>query len=276
MSKKFKVLLLFAIATIFLISVAVIIYPLASNLQAEKQKDAIVLRYQKAISSDEMADKALSAARMYNATLSNGQTFSTEYEQLLDPNRTGMMGIVTIPAIGVELPIYHGNQSLELGAVHLQGTSLPVGGKGTHCVISAHSGMSTQKMFTDLNQLVIGDVFCLTVYGKQISYEVDQILTVLPEETGPLQIEKGADYCTLLTCTPYGINTHRLLVRGSRVEILEKEIADIEIQQKPSTWTQEYLKGILYGIGFVVLATATIGAFLFIQKRRKNKCAKKH
>lgn len=275
MSKKNKIILIAILGLLFLASFCAVTYPLVSNQQAEKQKDAIVLRYQEAVSNAETIDDAIAAARTYNSALANGQTALADYGVQLDPNGTGMMGFVTIPAIGVELPIYHGTQSLELGAVHLQGTSLPVGGEGTHCVISAHSGMTTQKMFTDLNQLAESDVFYLTVYGEKLTYEVDQILTVLPEETEPLKIEAGKDYCTLLTCTPYGVNTHRLLVRGHRVELKETEIADSEVPQKQSTWTREYLHGILYGVGIVAVIAAVVAVILFICKRRKSECAER-
>lgn len=272
MKKKRVILLLLGLS--FLLSLAAVFYPLVSNMQAEKQRDAIVLSYQEAVHSNGAAQEALSLAREYNYALANGQFAETDYNALLDPSHTGMMGFVTIPAINVDLPIYHGTQSLELGAVHLQGTSLPVGGESSHCVISAHSGMSSQKMFTDLDQLAVGDVFCLTVYGEKLSYQVDRILTVLPKETEFLQIEAGKDYCTLLTCTPYGVNTHRLLVRGHRIETTEESTIP-DAPRKQSTWMQEYLRGIVYGVGIVAIVTVVILTAHLILKRRKQKCVGK-
>lgn len=271
MSKNKKIILIITFV-LFLASVCVVAYPLVSNLQAEKQKDAIVLAYREAVTDDAKISDELAAARAYNAALANGQTAELDYDALLDPNGTGMMGIVTIPAIGVELPIYHGTQSLSLGAVHLQGTSLPVGGESTHAVISAHSGMTSQKMFTDLDRLEVGDLFYLTVCGEKLCYEVDQIRTVLPEETEFLQIEAGQDLCTLLTCTPYGVNTHRLLVRGHRTDAAE-EIIESEVARKESTWMQEYVRGILYGLCAAVAILALLLVFFIIRKRRMRKCA---
>ena len=272
MSKKRKIILIVIFVLLFLASVCVVVYPLVRNLQAEKQKDAIVPAYREAVADNAAISDELAAARAYNDALANGQAAEADYDALLDPNDTGMMGVVTIPAIGVELPIYHGTQSLSLGAVHLQGTSLPVGGESTHTVISAYSGMTTQKMFTDLDRLEVGDLFYLTVCGEKLCYEVDQIRTVLPEETDFLQIEAGQDLCTLLTCTPYGVNTHRLLVRGHRIEAPE-EIIESEVVLKESTWMQEYVRGILYGLCAVAAILALLLVFFIIRKRRKRKCA---
>lgn len=272
MSKKRKIILIVIFVLLFLASACVVAYPLVSNLQAEKQKDAIVLAYREAVADDAKISDELAAARTYNAALANGQTAEADYDILLDPNGTGMMAIVTIPAICVELPIYHGTQSLSLGAVHLQGTSLPVGGESTHAVISAHSGMTSRRMFTDLDRLEVGDLFYLTVCGEKLCYEVDQIRTVLPEETGFLQIEAGQDLCTLLTCTPYGVNTHRLLVRGHRINATE-EIVESDVVLKESTWMQEYIRGILYGLCAVTAILALLLVFFIIRERRKRECA---
>ena len=142
------------------------------------------------------------------------------YEDLLNITGTGIMGYIDIPAIQVELPIYHGTSAgvLQIAVGHVEGTSLPTGGADTHCVISAHRGLPSARLFTDLDKLQAGDEFTLTVVDRVLTYEVDQILTVLPHEVEPLYVQKGEDYCTLVTCTPYGINSHRLLVRGTRIE----------------------------------------------------------
>lgn len=277
MSKKVKIPFIILFILLFLASLCAVVYPYLSNYLAQQRQAEIVLQYDAAVGMVQDADvsAALEAARAYNAALANGQAEGiTDYDELLDLTGNGMMGIITIPSIGVELPIYHGTQSLELGALHLQGTSLPVGGASTHCVISAHSGMSSEKMFTDLDQLAEGDVFYLKVYGETLAYEVDQILTVLPENVEPLMIVPEEDFCTLLTCTPYGVNTHRLLVRGQRIAY-EPETAGAEAQTpvhaKQSTWMQQYIRGILCGVGIVAAAAVAIIAIILIRRRRRRK-----
>ena len=163
----------------------------------------------------------------YNSTLvDNGRRFSPNkqekdlYSSILSVDDNGMMGYITIPELRLKLAIYHGvdESVLQVGIGHIEGSSLPVGGESTHCVLSGHRGLPSAKLFTDIDKLVIGDVFMLHVYDELLTYEVDQILIVEPEDYSALAIEEGKDYCTLVTCTPYGINTHRLLVRGHRVE----------------------------------------------------------
>lgn len=148
------------------------------------------------------------------------------YDDLLDITGTGIMGYIDIPSIQVELPIYHGTSEgvLQIAAGHVEGSSLPTGGENTHCVISAHRGLPSARLFTDLDKMQIGDTFTLSVIDRILTYEVDQILTVLPHEVEPLYVQEGEDYCTLVTCTPYGINTHRLLVRGTRIENAEEVV----------------------------------------------------
>ena len=146
------------------------------------------------------------------------------YESTLDVTGTGIMGYITIEKIGVELPIYHGTSDavLQVAAGHLEGTSLPVGGASTHAVISAHRGLPSAKLFTNLDQLEVGDTFTITVLDRTLTYEVDNISIILPTETDSLKVSEGKDYITLMTCTPYGINTHRLLVRGRRITTPDK------------------------------------------------------
>ena len=148
------------------------------------------------------------------------------YDDLLDITGTGIMGYIDIPSIQVELPIYHGTSEgvLQIAAGHVEGSSLPTGGENTHCVISAHRGLPSARLFTDLDKMQIGDTFTLSVVDRILTYEVDQILMVLPHEVEPLYMQEGEDYCTLVTCTPYGINTHRLLVRGTRIENAEEVV----------------------------------------------------
>lgn len=144
------------------------------------------------------------------------------YESLLNVTGTGIMGYIDIPKINVELPIYHGTSEgvLQIAVGHVQGSSLPTGGESTHCVLSAHRGLPSARLFTDLDKLQPGDIFTLSVVDRMLTYEIDQILVVLPHEVEPLYVQEGEDYCTLVTCTPYGINSHRMLVRGKRIENL--------------------------------------------------------
>ena len=234
--------------------------------------------------------EARAAAADYNATLvpgtQSGDSFSQEaireaaenYDSLLNMAGDGIMGYVEIPMIRVDLPIYHGTETetLDVGIGHLLGTSLPVGGESTHSVLTAHSGMATQKLFSDLDQLEYGDVFYLQILGETLAYQVDAINTVLPHDTTYLGITEGADHCTLVTCTPFGVNTHRLLVRGTRIPYEEAEVIveeQLQIEEPTaSTWEQQYLKGILTGLGAVVLIAVLFLAWRFFQ-RRKNEAS---
>ena len=202
---------------------------------------------------------------------------SEDYKNQLNVTGNGIMGYVNIPSLNIHLPIYHGTDSktLEKGIGHLLGSSLPVGGDTTHSILTAHSGMASQKMFSDLPQLKIGDVFYLEVLGETLAYQVDQIKTVLPYDVTYLGIEEGRDLCTLVTCTPFGVNTHRLLVRGTRIpyeeaeEIVEETTpADV----KPvSTWEQEYLKGLYIGLAAVAaMGLAILGYWIYRRCRHAS------
>lgn len=183
------------------------------------------------MSAQEKEEK-LEAARAYNARLANGVNFVltddqyAEYETVLDITGTGIMGYVQISAIGVNLPIYHSVDEgvLQIAIGHVPGSSLPVGGERTHAVLSGHRGLPSARLFTDLDQMVEGDTFTINIMDETITYMVDQIRIVLPEEVDDLAIQAGRDYCTLVTCTPYGINTHRMLVRGKRIENIAGEV----------------------------------------------------
>ena len=190
---------------------------------------------------------------------------SEEYDSLLNLSGDGIMGYIEIPKINVHLPIYHGtgDSSLSKGVGHLLGSSLPVGGESTHSILSGHSGMASQTMFTDLEQLGIGDVFYLYVLDDVLAYQVTEINTVLPSDTSLLGIWEGEDCCTLVTCTPYGVNTHRLLVTGSRIPYEEAEqIAELTETEDStgSHWMQYYLRGL--EIGLAVVAGFLLAAFL--------------
>ena len=156
--------------------------------------------------------------------LSRTEKETEAYREVLDVTGTGIMGYIEIPLINCSLPIYHGTDEnvLQIAIGHIEGTSLPIGGESTHCVLSGHRGLPSARLFTDIDQLVVGDEFMIRTLDESLTYEVDQILIVLPHEVDDLRIEAGKDYCTLVTCTPYGINSHRLLVRGHRVETVNR------------------------------------------------------
>lgn len=216
---------------VFFIGLAVMLYPSVSNWWNSRAQTKAIATYEEAVSemTEEDYSSYFEAAEAYNerlAELGSDKTISVpdlvdeDYWDLLNITGTGIMGYVTIDKIDVELPIYHGTDTsvLQNGAGHLEGTSLPVGGESTHCVISAHRGLPSALLFTDLDQLEVGDTFTITVLNQVLTYEIDQISIVEPDEIENLYIEEGKDYCTLMTCTPYGINSHRLLVRGVRIE----------------------------------------------------------
>ena len=206
-----------------------LLYPTVSDYWNSFHQSRAIASYAEQVADldDNMYDQVWADARAYNETLDNSTSrfVMTEeqkeiYEPLLNIAVNGVMGYIEIPKIKCNLPIYHGTDEavLQIAIGHVQGSSLPAGGEGTHCVLSGHRGLPSAKLFSDLDQLTEGDVFLLRVLDETLTYEVDQIRTVLPDELDDLAIEEGKEYCTLVTCTPYGINSHRLLVRGHRVE----------------------------------------------------------
>jgi sortase A len=218
---------------IFLVGLSVMLYPTVSDYVNQKNQSRAVASYSEEVEnlSDVDYQAYFDAADDYNRRLAETPDafYRPEevsgYTDTLDVSGTGIMGYITISKIGVELPIYHGTSDgvLQVAAGHLEGSSLPVGGAGTHAVISAHRGLPSAKLFTNLDELEVGDTFTITVLDRVLTYEVDQISIVLPTETDLLQSVEGKDYVTLMTCTPYGINTHRLLVRGKRIENAENQ-----------------------------------------------------
>ena len=252
-------------AVLFLTALGLTLYPLISNYVNQKYASEIQTAYQELIqqTDDSVLQEAKQRAVSYNLAITPGtaDAYSEEslssaaenYDNQLDIAGNGIMGYVEIPKIQVNLPIYHGTDAevLDRGVGHLLGSSLPVGGENTHTILSGHSGMASQKMFTDLEQLTQGDVFYLNVLNETLAYQVTEINTVLPYETDLLGIVPGEDLCTLVTCTPYGINTHRLLVRGSRIpyeEALTLEEQSVAVEMVESTWEQNYAKGIIIGV----------------------------
>lgn len=218
---------------IFLVGLSVMLYPSVSDAVNRKHQSRAVAGYAEEVEqlSDADYQTYFDAADAYNRQLNTTPNafykpdLVSGYAQTLDISGTGIMGYITIPKISVELPIYHGTDEgvLQVAAGHLEGSSLPVGGAGTHAVISAHRGLPSAKLFTNLDELEVGDRFTITVLNRVLTYEVDQISIVPPTEIDQLLPTEGMDYVTLMTCTPYGINTHRLLVRGKRVETTESQ-----------------------------------------------------
>ena len=216
----------------FLIGLSVLLYPSISSYWNSKTQSQVIVDYEAMLARIEEEDCTpyFEAAEEYNRQLHKLAAPFLEYEQLegyweiLDVSGTGMMGYITIPKISQELPVYHGTGEsvLAFAVGHFQGTSLPVGGESTHNVVSAHRGLPSAVLFTHLDRMEIGDTFTFTILDRTFTYEVDQIRIVEPYDTSLIQIEEGKDYCTLLTCTPYGINTQRLLVRGHQVDVTQK------------------------------------------------------
>ena len=268
----------------FLLALGLTLYPVISNYVNQKYASQIHTAYQEVM--EQIDDSALREAKaqadIYNHSLIPGASTedaysqegllaaSADYDSQLNLAGNGIMGYVEIPKISVNLPIYHGteNDSLERGIGHLLGSSLPIGGESTHTILSGHSGMASQKMFTDLEQLTVEDVFYLHVLDENLAYQVVEINTVLPYDTSLLGIVPGEDLCTLVTCTPYGVNTHRLLVRSSRIpyeeaEQLMEETASEEAAA--STWEEKYLQGVILGIAaaLVLILVIAIGAQIY-------------
>ena len=218
---------------VFLVGLSLLLYPSVSDYWNSFHQTRAIATYSEEVANleNEQYDELWAAAQQYNRSLTergNAYVLSEEqkeaYEKLLDVSGLGVMGYIEIPEIDVSLPVYHGTEEsvLQIAAGHLDWSSLPVGGESTHCVLSGHRGLPSAKLFTNLDKLREGDTFLLRVLDEVLTYEVDQILIVEPQETDALQIEEGKDYCTLVTCTPYGINTHRLLVRGHRIDNMEE------------------------------------------------------
>lgn len=233
MKKKGNHLITILLVLIFLLGLSLLLYPSVSDYWNSFHQTRAITSYAQEVANLDQAryDRLWENARAYNQSLlgrDNAYLLSDaqkeEYDRLLNVSGLGVMGYIEIPGIGCSLPIYHGTEEsvLQIAVGHLEWTSLPVGGESTHCVLSGHRGLPSAKLFTNLDKLVVGDLFMLRILDEVLTYEVDQILIVEPQETDALKIEEGKDYCTLVTCTPYGINTHRLLVRGHRVDNVEQ------------------------------------------------------
>ncbi|MBQ1649361.1 MAG: class C sortase [Bacteroidales bacterium] len=279
---KRKLILILSVL-LFMGAVAVTAYPMIANYINDKHQSAIRIEYVQeveALGDSEIRD-ARQAAIAYNESLKPirydreaVQAAAESYDDLLNLHGSGLMGYVEIPKIDVNLPIYHGTSEevLQIGIGHLVGSSLPIGGEGFHSVLTGHSGLAGAKLFSDLDQLAPGDTFFLHILGETLAYEVTEINLVLPHETELLTAVAGEDLCTLVTCTPYGVNTHRLLVRGSRVpfEKTAEEIAK-EAPKEPvrSTWKENYLEGLAIG-GGSALGAVLLGLGIAWLRRRKH------
>ena len=256
-------------------ALGLMLYPLVGDLLNEKYHSDVETTYTAVIADTDDAELTAQreAAERYNAMLSGTASISEggasapplAYAQQLTVG--GAMAYVDIPKINVYLPVQHGTDAdtLEKSVGHVVGTSLPVGGSSTHAVLSAHSGLASSKLFSDIDQLAEDDMFYIHVLGEVLAYKVDAINTVLPTDTHLLQIEDGKDLVTLVTCTPFGVNTHRLLVRGHRVPYVpEQEATAAAEKPAESSWTRHYLTGLTIGLG----AAAVVGGAYFLVRRR--------
>ena len=259
------------------VALGLMFYPLAGELVSDKYHSDVETTYTAAIEDTDAAELTAQreAAEQYNAMLSGAATITEggasapplAYAQQLTVG--GVMAYVDIPKINVYLPVQHGTDAdtLERAVGHVVGTSLPVGGSSTHAVLSAHSGMASSKLFSDIDQLTEGDTFYIHVLGDTLAYRIDAINTVLPTDTSLLQIEDNKDLVTLVTCTPFGVNTHRLLVRGHRVPYVPEQEAPAAAEKPAaSSWTQHYLIGLGIGLG----AVAVIGGAYFLVRRVRH------
>lgn len=270
---------------IILFGFALLSYPFISNYMFEKSAGSTIKSYEKQAKTYDQKQKeqAFRKAEEYNKDLiksavqltdpfkvkkSNGETLI--YNNILNIDHSGVMGYLEIPSISVNLPIYHGTDAeiLERGVGHLAASSIPVGGKSTHSVLTGHTGLSSAKLFTDLTEMKKEDLFFIHVLDRTLDYKVDQISVVRPEDTRKLQIVKGKDYVTLVTCTPYGVNDHRLLVRGVRTKYVKKQRSSIRPRNQDSQWMRTYKKAIAIGL---MIVTALILLGKVFQKLHRKK-----
>lgn len=268
----------------YLIGFSVLLYPAISNYLNQRNATTVATDYEQEVShlSEEEEARIIEEAVSYNQSLIGGSSIldpfaedvrkpeDEHYNSLLSIGSGGMMGYIELPKIKILLPIYHGTSEsvLQSGAGHLENTSLPVGGESSHSVLSAHRGLPSAKLFTDLNKMELGDVFYIKVLHHTFAYQVDQILTVEPTETDALMIEEGKDYVTLVTCTPYAVNTHRLLVRGTRIPY--EEALEITDEMELKAELPLYVKALI-GAAAVLLLIYGIVRYINRNKRTGRK-----
>lgn len=283
---KRKTTILTASILVFLTALGITLYPIISNYVNQKYASKIYTEYEEMIQNvdDTSLKDARRLAEQYNNALAPVSAYEQEslseasqnYDTLLNMGGNGIMGYVEIPSIQINLPIYHGTDSetLERGIGHLLGSSLPIGGASTHSVLSGHSGLAGQKMFTDLLQVKEGDVFYLHALGETLAYQVVSLNTVLPYDTSLLGITPDADLCTLITCTPLAVNTHRLLVTGERIPYESAQEIQAEMQQETteveSAWEQEYLHGLYIALAIVLLLMIICCAVAFFGRNKDD------
>ena len=258
-----KYLTLFLFTVFFIAGLSIMLYPVVSNVMKEREFDQVIVNYQKQVNTDIKQDskKLLKEAENYNKGLTSATITdiftssevesSSDYLEILDIDQNGTMGYISIPKIDVKIPIYHGTSAkvLQKGVGHVEGSSFPVGGETTHSILAAHRGLPSARLFTDLDQMKKGDKFYIYIMDQVLAYQVDQILVIDPSNTEPLQIQNGKDYITLVTCTPYAVNTHRLLVRGARIiEEEEKTEEKIEIASTTDPSKLALYVGLVLGI----------------------------
>ena len=272
---------------IFLLALLLTLYPVISNLYNQEHQSLIKTEYEEVVAQTDTAefDRIRKLAVAYNKAITPGtagETYSQEailaasedYDAQLNLSGSGIMGYVKIPKIQVELPIYHGtgSDSLERGTGHLLGSSLPVGGESVHSIITGHSGMASQKMFTDLEQLEIGDVFYLHVLDAVLAYQVYFKEPVVPHDSSRLGIIQGKDLCTLITCYPTGVNTHRLLVQGERIPYEQaQEVQAVTVSgeaEVESHWEDQYWLGIQMGLTAMICMVIVLNVILMVRKKQ--------
>ncbi len=271
------------LVAIFLIGLCVLLYPTVSDFWNEKRQSQAIMNYDDLLVdlTPEDFSEYFRKADEYNSKLKRMSfpflgysELDDEYYSTLDVNGNGMMGYITIEKIKIQLPIYHGTSDKVLNSAvgHMEGSSLPVGGEGTHSVLSAHRGLPSAKLFTNLDKVTVGDIFTIKILDRTLTYQVDQVLIVLPDETDDLNVVNGEDYCTLVTCTPYGINTHRMLVRGTRIE-------NIEEAKKVNVLTEAFKIDPLIvtpAVAIPMLAALLIFLMTKSSKEKKKNAAKKN
>ncbi len=284
MSKKLKKLLPNIIfSLIFIVGLCIFLYPSVSNYINSKNQSRAITSYQEALGAitEEDYSRIWQEAYRYNENLAEqpmhfklSDEEMAEYKSVLDPTGTGVIGYIEIENIGVNLPIYHGTEEtvLQVGIGHLEGTSFPTGTASTHAILSGHRGLPSAKLFSDLDQMIVGDTFLLHILDQTFAYQVDQINIVLPEETQDLAIVDGKEYVTLVTCTPYGVNTHRLLVRAKRVDYNEETrlIVPADAIRYSSLYVAPFIGAPILLIAFIIFLIMTSDRFNGKKKQKKN------
>lgn len=276
-------LTIFLFILMIVVGLGIILYPLISNQLSKMNYQKVIDNYQNTVhqKKNSQNEQFISEARAYNHALTSTNIVdvfqnpksesSNEYLSILNINNNGMMGYISIPKIDVRIPIYHGTSSdiLQKGVGHLEGSSFPVGGENTHAILSAHRGLPSSRLFTDLDQLEEGDVFYIYILDQVFAYQVNQVLVTEPSETDALRIVDGKDYVTLVTCTPYAINTHRLLVRGERIEYNSDTEAQVAVDKSLSTADIILYVSLFVAIVFIIIAIVAL--IRYKKKKGKNR-----